>query len=121
MDNNEDVRHSTYPGLDITAGVFPFLRRGASAGGTEGTSGCDGASLSVIFCRLVRRVDDVFTGTDGGGGGGLGSLAGGALRFRDGAAARARLADGDTAVGTAGDSEELAALDDALVTLGDIL
>ncbi len=66
-----------YPGLDITAGVFPFLRRdGAAAGGAEGAGGV--ISASATFCRFRRLADDVFAGS--GSGAGLSSRAG-ALRF----------------------------------------
>jgi hypothetical protein len=72
----------TYPGLDITAGFFPFLRRddaiAAGAGGGAGGSG------SVIFWRLGRREDEGFARS--GSGAGLGSRAG-ALRFLEGAGA----------------------------------
>jgi hypothetical protein len=105
----------TYPGLDITAGVLPFFRRDTAMGAGGGRGG----SASATFCRLGRRADGVFAGSDAGGG--LGSRAG-ALRFLGGAGARVGGAVAGTAAELPGDdSEELAALVDALVTLGDMI
>jgi hypothetical protein len=81
-----------------------------------------GASGSATFCRFVRRVDEGFADSDaGGGGGGLGSLAG-ALRFRDGAVDRGGGAiGGGTTELPDDDPAELAALEEALVTLGGMI
>jgi hypothetical protein len=69
--------NKTYPGLDITAGVFPFvpLRRDGAAADIG-----SGGSLSDNFWRFVRLGETTFTAS--GSGAGLGSR-GGTLRFRD--------------------------------------
>ena len=79
-------RNNTHPGLDITAGVFPFVlfRRGTAA--TADAGGAGGGSESDIFCRFVRLAEVVFAIS--GSGAGLGSR-GGTLRFRDDACDRA--------------------------------
>ena len=107
----------TYPGLDITAGFFPFRWRGgatvAGAGGGRIDSG------SAIFWRLGRRADECFA--DSGSGAGLASRAK-ALRFLEGA--WGRVDEGVAVVPTEApdDSEELAAcLADALVILPDMM
>jgi hypothetical protein len=107
----------TYPGLDITAGFFPFLRRdeatAAGAGGGKGGSG------SAIFWRLARREAEGFAGS--GSGAGLGSRAG-ALRFLDGTEDRVDEAVAAGPTEAPDDSEELAAcLADALVILPDMM
>ena len=108
-----DVRLSTYPGLDITAGVLPFLRRLGATGTVGGRSGSD------IFCRFGRLTDEVFAGS--GSGAGLGSR-GGALRFRDDCVGRvdegAKCAAAAKALDD--DSEELAAFADERVILEDM-
>ncbi len=98
----------SYPGLDITAGVFPFFRRdGADATGA-GVGGF--SSGSATFCRFGRLEEE-----DGFGGSacstGLGSRAE-TLRFLP--VAGVRVAGVGGGAGTAGteepaDSEELAA------------
>jgi hypothetical protein len=111
------TKQLTYPGLDITAGFFPFLRRdeatAAGAGGGRGGSG------SAIFWRLGRREDEGFAGS--GSCAGLGSRTG-ALRFLDVAGVRV---DEAVVVGPTeapDDSEELAAcLAEALVILPDMM
>jgi hypothetical protein len=105
----------TYPGLDITAGVFPFfLRLGATCAG-------GGRSGSETFCLLGRLADEAFVGS--GSGSGLGSRAG-AFRFRDDGGGRIdEAATGPAVVADEpdGDSEELAAcLADARVILEDM-
>jgi hypothetical protein len=73
----------TNPGLDITAGVFPFfLREGAIA---VGRGGAEGVSIFSVFWRFVRREEEGFAGSAPGSG--LGSRAG-AFRFLDGARVR---------------------------------
>lgn len=101
----------SYLGLDITAGVLPFLRRFEAAGGGGG----GGSGSDTVFCRLGRREDGGFAGS--GSSAGLGSRAG-AFRFRDGGGGREDEAVAGTGAveGPAVVSDELAALADARVT-----
>jgi hypothetical protein len=103
----------SYPGLDITAGFFPFLRRtGTDAAGAGGGGGGCWISGSATRCRLGRRVDDVLAGS--GSAAGLGSRA---LRFFAEVARVEGPGEGTTG-GFVGASEELAAcLAAALVVL----
>lgn len=103
----------TYPGLDITAGVFPFLLREGATAARGGGGG--GSSDSEIFCRLGRLEAEDFAVS--GSGAGLGSRAV-ALRFLDGGAGRVDEADDIAPAELFGDSEEPAAcLAAALVIL----
>jgi hypothetical protein len=87
---------STYPGLDITAGVFPFFGRiGAGGGGTG----------SETFCLLGRLVDVAFTGSGSGSGSGLSSRAG-ALRFREDGGGGGRGVDDEAATGPVAIADE---------------
>lgn len=106
------IRLWTYPGLDITAGVLPFLRRagGAAGGGT-------GADSDDIFCRLLRLEDGAFDGS--GSGAGLASRAG-AFRFRDEGRVDSSGEGTDVADVSGEGSEDPACLADARVTLEDI-
>ena len=111
------IKVPTYPGLDITAGFFPFLRRGGAT--AAGAGGGWRNSDSATFWRLGRRADEGFA--DSGSGAGLRSR-GKALRFLEGAGPR--VDEGVAVVPTEApdDSEELAAcLADALVILPDMM
>jgi hypothetical protein len=103
----------TYPGLDITAEIFPFLRRvgGAGVGGM-------GADSKDTFCRLLRLEDGAIVGSDAGTG--LASRTG-AFRFRDEGRVDSS-GDGIEAADVPGEgSEDPACLaDDARVTLEDM-
>lgn len=95
---------------------MPFFRRDADAGGGGGIDVAD----SVTRGRFDRREDAVFVGSSAGGE--LESCAG-ALRFREDGSARGA---GVVVVGAGAavpddDSEELAALEEALVTLEDMI
>ena len=108
------MRLGTYPGLDITAGVLPFLLRL----GAIGTGG--GRSRSDIFCRFGRLADEFFAGS--GSAAGLGSRRG-ALRFRD--ACAGRVDEGGKAAVAAvdeldDDSAEVTAFADERVILEDM-
>lgn len=117
---------SFYPGLDITAGVLPFLRRALEADAGGGAVG----SPSASFCRFVRRVDEDLAGSGMFGDGVAGSSTG-ALRLRLGIVDRIAdvvegAAGGEVDVGAGAEppgdaSVDRAALDDALVTLGGII
>jgi len=108
-----------YPGLDITAGVFPFFRRGgATAWGAAGGGGAVSVSVAVTFCRFVRLAEDGFAGSTSGAGE---TSRAGALRFLvDGGGGGCRVDEAaeEAPIEAAGDSEELAAcLAAALVIL----
>jgi hypothetical protein len=90
----------------MTAGAFPFRRRGAGAGGGGGGGG-GGGSGSDTFCRLVRRADGALAGSASAIG--LESRAG-AFRFLVGADGRAGGLVGGKTEGVEADiSEDVAA------------
>lgn len=109
-----------YPGLDITAGVFPFFRRcGATAWEAAGGGAVSVAvAVAVTFCRFVRLAEEGFAGSTSGAGE---TSRAGALRFLvDGGGGGCRVDEAAEEAPTeaAGDSEELAAcLAAALVIL----
>lgn len=100
----------SYPGLDMVGGLPFRLREPAGGGG-----GCICASGSVTRVRFIRRLVEVRVGS-----GGWFASEADALRFRvEGVVCEAAVGAGSA--GAAVCSATWAALEDALVALGDMI